>query len=70
MHSALCLEHLVVRNEVGPSYIKSTRLSEWTTAEWEKYMDYIRRWSIQNYGVYIPQPNEVDYSQIPDVQFY
>lgn len=70
MHSALCLQHLVVKNEIGPYYIKSTRLSEWTTDEWEKYMDYLKRWSVETFGVYIPSPNEVDYSQVSDVTFY
>ena len=69
-HEALSWEHLKYRPNPGsgmPPIIKSTALSEWSTAEWEDYMEFLRRWGAQEHGLYIELPNEVDLDSIPDI---
>lgn len=68
-HSALSFEHLKVipTTPDGRTYIRSTRLEEWNTAEWEDYMAFLRRWGAEEFGLQIEEPNEVDYSQIKNV---
>lgn len=70
-HRALCFEHLQLdsENPEMPKRIKSTQLSDWTTGEWENYMEFLRRWALEQFGVYIEEPNEVDYTSLPQVDF-
>lgn len=56
MHQALKLLFLKVHPEGKPPYVKST--TELTTVEMEEYLETIRRWSITEYNVLIPEPNE------------
>ena len=68
-HRALSFEHLkVIPEKAGqPTYIRSTSLAEWDTAEWEDYMVFLRRWGAEEFGLNIEAPNEVDFSQIRNV---
>jgi len=69
-HEALSNEHLKYRPRPGsgmPAIVKSTALHEWNTAEWEDYMEHLRRWGAQEFGLYIELPNEVDLDSIPDI---
>ena len=69
-HQALSFEHLKYRPNPGsgmPAIPKSTALHEWGTVEWEEYMELLRRWGAQEFGLYIEVPNEVDLDSIPDV---
>lgn len=67
-HSALSAEHLktIPSNPEMPSYIRSTDLMAggWSTDEWEEYMEYLRRWGLEEFGLYIELPNEVDLTTI------
>jgi len=70
-HGALSFEHLAVHsdNPEMPAYVKSTRLSEWDTGMWERYMDFLRRWGMEKFNIRIELPNEVDFDAMPDVYF-
>jgi hypothetical protein len=69
-HRAISREHLTVEGRGdAPSYVRSTRLSDWTTAEWEEYMAHLRRWGLLEFGVYIEEPNEVDLAQLGDTYY-
>ena len=43
-----------------PEITRSTALGQWTTAEWEDYMDFLRRWAVEQFGIVIEEPNQVD----------
>lgn len=65
-HDALSMEHLRYRPKPGmPEVVKSTSLEEWSTVEWEDYMEFLRKWGAQEYGLYIELPNEVDMASLP-----
>ena len=68
-HRALSREHLTVipANKEMPSYIRSTELGEWTTTEWEDYMEFLRTWGLIEFGIYIEKPNEVVFEDIKTV---
>lgn len=67
-HQALSSEHLKYDHKPGmPSLIKSTALTEWSTGEWEDYMTYLRNWGAAEFGIYIPEPNEVDLDSLPEI---
>ena len=59
MNEAIKAEFLVVRPEGKPKYHRSTK--DLTTLEFEDLMSKIRRWASIEFGVYIPEPNEVDW---------
>lgn len=65
-HRALSFEHLrIIPGDCSkPVYIRSTELTEWTTSEWEDYMSFLRRWGSEQFGLYIEEPNEVEYENI------
>jgi len=67
-HEALSFEHLKYKpNPNMPFVIKSTRLSEWGTVEWEEYMEFLRMWGAKEFGIYIELPNEVDFDSLPNI---
>jgi len=67
-HQALSYEHLRYSPSPGmPPIVKSTALPEWNTAEWEDYMEFLRKWGAQEYGIYIELPNEVDLDSLPEI---
>lgn len=69
-HRAISHEHLVVEAQgERPAFVRSTRLSDWTTAAWEDYMSHLRRWALTEFGVYIEEPNEVDLLNMDDAYF-
>lgn len=70
-HQALSFEHLKQDSEVPgmPKRIRSTRLSEWTTGEWEDYMAHLRFWALTEHGLYIEEPNEVDLLSLPTTYY-
>lgn len=60
-HGILQLKFFKETDENGIEYIKSTKLSEWKTVEWENKMSEIRQWASEFLNLYIPKPNEVDF---------
>ena len=67
-HQALSNEHLKYQKTPEmPALTKSTALSEWSTGEWEDYMIHLRNWGASTFGLYIPEPNEVDLSALQDI---
>jgi len=56
MHSALKIHFLVDVSGKLP-IIKSTK--KITTSDFIKYVESIQRWAAQDYGLYIPDPNEI-----------
>ena len=64
MHEAL-KEKFLSAPEIdahGLRKIKST--AKLNTAEFTEYLDKIKRWASQELSVYIPDPNEADYSEV------
>jgi len=60
-HGALLMKFFkAVDPENGAEYIRSTRLDQWKTIEWEEKMSEIRQWASEFLGLYIPKPNEAD----------
>ena len=60
-HGALLMKFFKeVDPENGAEYIRSTRLDQWKTIEWEEKMSEIRQWASEFLSLYIPKPNEVD----------
>jgi len=69
-HQAISNEHLKYQKHYDmPPLIKSTKLSDWNTVDWEEYMEHLRKWSMQEFNVYIPLPNEIDLSTLPDIYY-
>ncbi len=69
-HQAISMEHLKYKlNDKALPLIKSTKLSEWSTDEWERYTEFLRIWAANTFGVVIPNPDEIDMSQIKDVYY-
>ena len=60
MHSALKFEFLYVHRDSKPDTIRST--TDLSTVEMEDYLSKIRIWASAAYSVFIPEPNEVDWS--------
>lgn len=58
MHDALKWQFLRIREIKKPDRIKST--TELSTSEFEEYLESIRQWASIEYGVIIPEPNEVN----------
>ena len=59
MHDALRMEFLKEEIENKPAKIKST--TDLTTVEMEGYLSRIRTWASLEYGIWIPEPHEVDW---------
>ena len=57
MHEALKFKFLRKGKEGLETVISTAKL---TTAEFENYMERVRRWAAQEHSCYIPQPNEID----------
>lgn len=69
-HEALSNEHLRVRlHPEMPEIVKSTANHEWNTEEWERYMEFLRKWGAQEFGLYIPEPREIDLESLPDIYY-
>tara|TARA_Y100001973_G_C5135960_1_gene300313 strand:+ start:370 stop:762 length:393 start_codon:yes stop_codon:yes gene_type:complete len=58
-HESMKNMFLKVINDVLPDTIKST--AKLSTDEFETYTENVRRFWANEYGLYIPEPNEVDY---------
>lgn len=59
MHDALRWQFLRVHRGNGlPDTVKST--TALTTAEFEEYLEKVRRWAATDHSVYVPEPNEVE----------
>jgi hypothetical protein len=58
-HEMLKLQFLIKHREGLPDTIKST--AKLTTAEFEEYLENVRRWAATFFPLYIPLPNECDY---------
>lgn len=57
MHEALKLKFLQVGACDVPTLKSTTKLN---TAEFEEYLERIRRWAAVDYGITVPLPNEVE----------
>jgi hypothetical protein len=55
LHEILKFKFLRRRNEKGMEYVKST--AKLNTADFEDYLDKIKRWSAQELSCVIPDPN-------------
>jgi len=60
-HGYLQLEFFVYEDDQGRKYIRSTRLEDWETIEWEEKMSEIRQWASEFLNMFLPKPNEVDF---------
>ena len=60
MHDALRMEFLRINKGSNPKLPTIRSTTELSTAEMERYLDACRRLAATIYGVYIPEPNEVD----------
>jgi len=56
----LQLKFFKYTDENGLEYIKSTKLTEWNTVDWEAKMSEIRQWASEFLNLYIPKPREVN----------
>lgn len=45
---------------------KSGKNSDHTTAEWEKYVETVRRWAVTEHSINLPEPNEISYDEIKE----
>ena len=59
MHSAVGMEFLTIREEGKLPYIRST--TDLNTQEFNEFLEVIKIWVAQEFGVYIPDPEGVDY---------
>ncbi|MDD5061962.1 MAG: hypothetical protein PHN44_06775 [Candidatus Marinimicrobia bacterium] len=60
MHEALKFKFLRTHEGEALESVKST--TKLNTAEFEDYLERIRRWAAQEYNCFIPLPNEVDFA--------
>ena len=60
MHDALRMEFLRINKGSNPKLPTIRSTTELSTAEMERYLDACRKLAATIYGVYIPEPNEVD----------
>lgn len=60
MHEALKMLFLKVVRPSKPTTVKST--TDLSTVEMEEYLSKIRMWASVEWGVNIPEPNEVDWA--------
>ena len=72
-HSALSLKFLRIVPETPwlPETIRSVSFKDgnWTTSEWETYMSLVRQWASSEFGVYIPEPNEIEIDKFTHYDF-
>jgi len=59
MHEALKMTFLKVHSDGKPDTVKST--AKLSTTEMEDYLSSIRIWASRDYGVFIPEPNEIEW---------
>lgn len=59
-HGVLQYKFFTETDDNGLTRIRSTKQGEWTTVEWEKKMTEIRMWCQEQFGLYIPLPNETE----------
>ena len=59
MHEALKFEFLRVEEQGKPITCKST--SQLSTVEFEQYLENVKRWAVQEYHTYIPDPGVIEY---------
>ena len=62
VHDGLKLKFLRIHEGEALETMRST--TKLNTAEFEDYLEKIRRWASKEHGVYIPSPNEIDYSEV------
>lgn len=60
MHEALKFKFLRTHEGEALETVKST--TKLNTAEFEDFLERIRRWAAQEYNCFIPLPNEVDFA--------
>ena len=60
VHGILLDKFFRETDDKGNTYIRSTKLDEWKTVEWEAKMGEIRQWASEFLNTYIPLPNEVE----------
>jgi len=58
MFGILQVKFFLYEDEKGEKYIRSTRLEEWKTIEWEEKMSKIRQWASEFLHLFVPKPNE------------
>lgn len=63
VHGILLNKFFRETDDKGNTYIRSTKLDNWSTIEWEGKMGEIRQWAAEFFepSCYVPLPNEVEY---------
>ena len=61
VHGILLDKFFRETDDKGNTYIRSTKLDNWKTTEWEDKMGEIRQWASEFLDTFIPKPNEVDF---------
>lgn len=56
-HSAICTEFLTVSEEGKPDFVRSTTSLD--TAEFNEFLEQVKMWASVDFGVYIPDPENV-----------
>ena len=64
VHAIIQAKFLIYLDDNGLPFVRSTRLQDWTTAEWEEKLEEIKRWAAEEVGIVIPDPNAVDINTI------
>ena len=60
-HEILQYKFFTETDDKGFTRVRSTKLGEWATVEWEEKMTEIRQWAQDFLSLSIPLPNEVDF---------
>lgn len=61
MHEALKFKFLQIDSSIQPGLVSVQSTAKLSTAEFMDYIANIQRWAAQEFKIYLPDPNEVDY---------
>jgi hypothetical protein len=61
MHEALKFHFLKIRNDKSPDLVSVKSTTRLSTDEFNEYVNRVVRWAAQEYGVFIPDPRQVEY---------
>lgn len=61
MHEALKFKFLRIHNEKGQDLDSVKSTTKLDTKEFTDYVDTILRWAVTEYGIYIPDPGQVEF---------
>ena len=61
MHEALKFKFLQIDSSIQPGLISAQSTTKLSTVEFMDYIAKIQRWAAQEFQIYLPDPNQVDY---------